>query len=75
MRVQLKPRSARHREEAAKLMATLINGACLIGATFGPWLNPSLTWGWNSVALFTAAGVIHIVAQFVLASGFERGVP
>lgn len=59
-------------------MATLINGAaiaCLIGATFGPWLNPALDWGWNSIILFAAAGVIHIVAQLVLASGFERGRP
>lgn len=48
MKLYLRPRSARHREKMAKLTATLINGAavaCLIGAAFGPWLNPALDWG------------------------------
>jgi predicted MFS family arabinose efflux permease len=59
----------------AKLTATLINGAaiaCLIGASFGPWLNPALDWGWKSMALFVAAGAIHAIAQFVLSLGFEK---
>lgn len=59
----------------AKLAATLINGAaitCLIGATFGPWLNPALDWGWNSLVLFIAAALIHMIAQVVLSSGFRQ---
>jgi MFS family permease len=75
VKLDIVPRSQRHREEVAKLTATLINGAaiaCLIGATFGPWLNSTLHWGWNSIVLFIAAGLIHIVAQIVLAMGFER---
>lgn len=78
MRLRLQTRSAKHREEAAKLMAGLVNGAaiaCLVGATFGPWLNPALDWGWRSLGLFLAAGGIHILAQLVLALGFEKRSP
>ena len=45
MRLQVTIRSAKHREEAAKLTAGLFNGvavACLIGAAFGPLLNVAL---------------------------------
>lgn len=75
MASHLDPKNLKHREEAAKLTASLVNGAaiaCLIGATFGPWLNPALNWGWKSFALFVAAGVIHTIAQYVLSLGYER---
>jgi predicted MFS family arabinose efflux permease len=59
----------------AKLVAVLLNGlavASLIGATFGPWLNPALDWGWRNWVLLVAAGAIHMVAQFMLSLGFEE---
>jgi hypothetical protein len=72
-KLNIRPKSARHREEAAKLAAILINGvaiACMIGASFGPWLNPSLAWGLHSLILLLAACVAHLLAQFVLSMGF-----
>lgn len=75
MRIQLRLRSAKHREELAKLTATFINGAaiaCLVGASFGPWLNPALDWGWRSFVLLLAAASIHALAQLVLSFGYER---
>ena len=79
MPARLTLRSARHREEAAKLTATLFNGvavACLIGASFGPLLNVALAWGWRSLALLAAALAFHAGAQFVLSYGYkEEGAP
>ncbi|HCK85067.1 MAG TPA: hypothetical protein DHW63_11300 [Hyphomonadaceae bacterium] len=75
MRLRLQPRSSKHREELAKLTATLINGAaiaCLVGASFGPWLNPALDWGWRSFVLLLAAASIHVLAQLVLSFAYER---
>lgn len=75
MKLHLPFRSQRHREEAAKLAATLLNGAaiaCLIGATFGPWLNPALAWGWTSLALFTGTAIFHAAAQTMLWAGFRE---
>jgi predicted MFS family arabinose efflux permease len=75
LQLHFHPKSDCHREETAKLTATLINGAavaCLVGATFGPWLNPALDWGWNSPVLFAIATLIHMCAQFVLSLGFRR---
>lgn len=75
MRLRIRSKSQKHREEMAKLSAALINGAaiaCLIGASFGPWLNPALDWGWKSMALFVAAGSIHAIAQVVLSLAFEK---
>jgi hypothetical protein len=74
--LNIRPKSARHQEETAKLAAILVNGvaiACLIGASFGPWLNPSLTWGFHSLVLLLAACIIHLLAQFVLSIGFVEG--
>ena len=74
MKLHFHPKSAKHREEAAKLAATVLNGVaitCLIGAAFGPWLNPSMERGWNSLALFFSSGFFHVCAQFVLSMGYE----
>ena len=74
MRRRFAPKSAKHKEEAAKLVATTNNGvsiACLIGATFGPWLNPALTWGGSSLALLLGSAIFHVLAQLALRAGFE----
>lgn len=71
-------RSARHREEATKLSAGLLNGvaiACLIGATFGPMLNADLGWNVAAFVLFIAAFAFHAIAQFVLSLGFRKDSP
>jgi hypothetical protein len=70
---RLRFKSARPKEEAAKLAASYINGvaiACLIGATFGPWLNPALEWDASSLALLGASGIFHAIAQVILRAGF-----
>lgn len=77
MKLHFHPKSARHREEMAKLAASVLNGvsvASLIGATFGPWLNPSLDWGWTSLALIGGAAIFHGGAQTVLWLGFREDV-
>jgi hypothetical protein len=74
MRFGLRIKSQRHREEAFKLTAVLLNSvaiACLIGASVGPWLNPSMEWGLRSLILFVAGLTFHLIAQFVLYLGFE----
>jgi len=76
MKLHLQPRSPKHREEMFKLTATLLNGvaiACLVGASFGPWLNDALQWGWQSLALIAGAAISHLMAQTVLWLGFVRG--
>jgi len=73
--LQIAIRSAKHREEAAKLTAGLFNGvavACLIGAAFGPLLNVALAWGWRSLALLFATSVFHVGAQYVLSLAFTK---
>ncbi|OQW57601.1 MAG: hypothetical protein A4S17_12735 [Proteobacteria bacterium HN_bin10] len=75
LRFRFRSKSAKHREEAAKLAASVLNGvsiACLIGATFGPWLNPALDWGWTSLALLAGVAIFHGVAQAILRAGFEE---
>jgi predicted MFS family arabinose efflux permease len=75
VRLRLHFKSARHREESAKLAAGVLNGvaiACLIGATFGPWLNPALGWSLSSVVLFGASAIFHVLAQVALRAGFEE---
>jgi predicted MFS family arabinose efflux permease len=70
-----RPRGPKHREEAAKLAASTINGvsiACLIGATFGPILNPALAWKTDALALAGAALALHFAAQYVLLIGNPR---